>query len=123
MPTDEFTEAELGMMASVRDASSLVEEDYYHGTVSSTGPRPRSEEEWVEEGTVAVFDFAPDDSTPYPWTIFYKFVTKDALTPEDLPHTEDFCFSAEDEPFTGYSVPATERLLLAASVTGDVAGI
>ena len=53
-----------------------------------------------------------------------RFSEPRRLKPEDLPHTEDFCFWAEDGPSAGHSVPATERLLLlAASVTGDVAGI
>lgn len=119
-PTNELTDAEVRMMGSVRNASCIMEEGYYHGVVGSEGAKPRSEEEWVQEGTVMVFDFSPDEYCPYPSVIFYRFVAKDDLIIDDLPHIEDFLSQAELGPSDGCSVPATESLLLAASLHGDL---
>ncbi len=119
-PGAKLTDAEEQMMGSVRNPSCIIEEGYYHGVVGSEGSSPRSDQEWVQEGTVVVFDFPPDEYFPYPSVDFYRFVTKDELTLDHLPHIEDFLFHAEDWPSDGYSVPATERLLLAASVNRGV---
>lgn len=120
LPGHKFTDAEMRMMGSVRNATCIVEEGYYHGAVGPEGPKPRSEDEWVQEGTVVVFDFPPDEYIPYPSVIFYRFAAKDDLTIDDLPHIEDFLSRAEAGPCGWCSVPATKRLLLAASLNGDV---
>ncbi len=119
-PWDELTHAEEHMMGSVRNLSCIIEKGYYHGVVGSEGSSPRSDQEWVQEGTVVVFDYPPDEHFPYPSVDFYRFVTKDELTLDHLPHIEDFLWHAENWPSDGYSVPATKRLSLAASVNGDL---
>ena len=118
-PGDEFDDAEIRMVHSVRNAACVVEGNYYHGTVDSVGWKPRSED-WVEENTVVVYDYPPDEVAPFPLTTFYRFVPKDALTTNDLPYIESFLGHGACGPSGGYSVPATERLLLAASVSEDI---
>jgi hypothetical protein len=109
LPGDEFTDAEVQMMGSVRNPSCIIEEGYYHGVVGSEGSSPRSDQEWVQEGTVVVFDFPPDEYFPYPSVIFYRFVTKDELTLDHLPHIEGFLSHAENGPSDGYSVRTRYR--------------
>ncbi len=106
LPGDKATDTENLMIASISDPSCRIEEGYYHGVVGSLGPKPRSEE-WVEESTVVVFDFPPDEHVSYPSTIFYRFVARDTLDPGDIPFTEDFCVRAECGPSGGYSIPAS----------------
>lgn len=118
-PKNELTDVEVRMVGWMRNASCIVEKGYYHGVIGSEGLKPRCEEEWVQEGTVVVFDFPPDEYCPYP-SMIYRFVAKDDLTTDDLDYIQDFLSQAGLGPSDPCSVPATERLLLAASVYGGL---
>jgi hypothetical protein len=77
-------------------------------------------EEWVQEDTVMLFEFSPDECLPFGSTNLYRFVAKDALTLEHLPYIEEFFFQAEVGPFDEYSVPATSQIELITHALGFI---
>ncbi len=77
-------------------------------------------EEWVQEDSMLLFEFPPDEFLPFGSTNFYRFVAKDALTLEHLSYIQEFLFQAEAGPFDEYSVPVTAQVELIAHALGFI---
>lgn len=78
-------------------------------------------ESYVQEGVVMLEIHPPDDFYPLEIMRLTRFVPRDELRPEHLPHIEEFLWHAEDGTWADYTVEETERVGFAADVLEDLA--
>lgn len=118
LPTDGIGSEEVRMRSLVENLACRVGDGFYHGVVGPRGARPRSEDpsEWVQEGTVVLIKFAPDEWIQYTTCQFTRFVARDKLTTEDLDYIEDFLQHGEFEPSCTYSIEPTDSLEMVADL-------